>query len=227
MSVITPRQRRDWPSSGLLRRVEASPSVAGDLYHAVPVAALRQPSASDHADISSGHFQAPPLLFGTVAVMAVLAGLVAVVMVQTMPLLGWVMWVAALTLVGTLGILWYRRESRDASQLQEDIRLAARQRVEEKSRAELRRLRGLRRAELMDKYRQDHQLVERIIMGGYWHGQTAGQLIDALGNPADIDARIRKGQRREVWKYHQADGNRYRLQIALENEAVVDWEQRG
>ncbi len=227
MSVITPRQRRNWPSSGLLRRVEASHPGAGDLYHAVPVTALRQPSAAGHPGISSGRFQASPLLFGTVTAMAVLAGLVAVVMVQTMPLLGWLMWAAALALVGTLGYLWYRCETRDASQLQDDIHRAARQRVEEQSRAELRRLRGLRRAELMDKYRQDHQLVERIIMGGYWQGQTAAQLIDALGNPADIDARIRKGQRREVWKYHQADGNRYRLQIALENEAVVDWEQRG
>lgn len=168
-----------------------------------------------------------PAFLGTVAATALLAGMAAVVMVQTMPVLGWMMWAAALALVGALGFLWYRRETSDASQLQDDIRRAARQRVEEKSRAELRRLRGLRRSELMAKYQQDSELVERIIMGRYWEGQTEGQLIDALGNPADIEARIRKGQRRERWKYHQADGNRYRLIIALQNERVIDWEERG
>lgn len=170
--------------------------------------------------------QPQPVFIGAVVTAVVLAVLAAVMMVQTTPMLGWLMWAGALAVVGVLGYLWYQRETQNAEKIEEDIRRAARERVEEKSRAELRRLRGLRRAELTQKY-HDADLVERIVMGFYWRGQTAGQLIDSLGNPADIDARIVKGRRREVWKYHQADGNRYRLLIALENELVIDWEERG
>jgi hypothetical protein len=171
--------------------------------------------------------QPQPVFIGAVVTAAVLAGLAAVLMVQTTPMLGWLMWAGALAAVGVLGYLWYQRETQNAEKIEEEIRRSARERVEEKSRAELRRLRGLRRAELIQKYADDADLVERIVMGFYWRGQTAGQLIDSLGNPADIDARIVKGRRREVWKYHQADGNRYRLLIALENELVIDWEERG
>lgn len=178
-------------------------------------------------DVIQSESPAPsqPLFVGAVVITAVLAGLGAVLMVQTMPMLGWLMWVGALSAVGVLGFVWYRRETAKAERIEEDIRRSARDRVEEKSRAELRRLRGLRRAELIAKYENDAELVERIVMGFYWRGQSAGQLIDSLGNPADIDARIVKGRRREVWKYHP-DGNRYRLLIALESDAVVDWEER-
>ncbi len=174
---------------------------------------------------TESHTPAPSLFVGGVVTTAMLGGLGAVLMVQTMPMLGWLMWIGALSVVGALGFVWYRRETARAEKIEEDIRRSTRDRVEEKSRAELRRLRGLRRAELITKYENDADLVERIVMGFYWRGQTAGQLIDSLGNPADIDARIVKGRRREVWKYHP-DGNRYRLLIALEGESVVDWEER-
>ena len=82
-----------------------------------------------------------------------------------------------------------------------------------------------RREELMNKY-QDEELVDSLIKQTFWQGQTADQLIDSLGNPHDIDQKILKTKKKEVWKYNHQGGNRYGLRITLDNDLVVGWDQK-
>ena len=107
------------------------------------------------------------------------------------------------------------------------MRAASMQKESDRCKAALRRQRGLRRAELMEKYAGDQDLVDRIVLGAYWDGQTAGQLKDALGNPADIAAKFQKGKRQEIWKYHPTGGDWYAMWISLEEDLVARWEERG
>src|ERR1700722_15039752 len=46
-----------------------------------------------------------------------------------------------------------------------------------------------RRAELLSKYR-DSDIVEQIMGGLYWQGQSVDQLRDSLGDPVDIDEKV-------------------------------------
>lgn len=82
-----------------------------------------------------------------------------------------------------------------------------------------------RRAELMKKY-QDSRLVEDLMNKNFWQGQTAEQLIDSLGRPEDIDQKILKTKKKEIWKYNHQGGNRYGLRITLDNDHVVGWDQK-
>ena len=81
------------------------------------------------------------------------------------------------------------------------------------------------REALMAKY-HDKQLVEDLMNESFWQGQTAEQLIDSLGNPHDIDQKILKTKKKEVWKYNHQGGNRYALRITLDNDYVVGWDQK-
>jgi uncharacterized membrane protein len=65
-----------------------------------------------------------------------------------------------------------------------------------------------------------------IMAGTMWQGQSEEQLTETLGRPEDIDSRIMKTKHREVWKYHPAGKNRYRLRVTLENGTVVGWDQK-
>ena len=82
-----------------------------------------------------------------------------------------------------------------------------------------------RRMELMEKY-QDSQLVESLMNQTFWQGQTAEQLIDSLGRPEDVDQKILKTKKKEIWKYNHQGANRYGLRIILDNDQVVGWDQK-
>ncbi|MHA6614117.1 DUF2845 domain-containing protein [Photobacterium damselae] len=82
-----------------------------------------------------------------------------------------------------------------------------------------------RREYLIDKY-QDLSLVEDLMNQYFLVGQTAEQLIDSLGNPVDIEQKILKTKKKEVWKYSHQGGNRYSLRITLDNDHVVGWDQK-
>ena len=82
-----------------------------------------------------------------------------------------------------------------------------------------------RRKKLMKKY-DDFELVRRIQGREFWQGQSSEQLIDSLGKPEDIDEKVLKTKKKEIWKYQHESGSRYRLRITLENDIVVSWEQR-
>lgn len=78
---------------------------------------------------------------------------------------------------------------------------------------------------LREKYK-DETLVDRILSGEFWQGQTAEQLRDTLGTPLDTDSDVLKTKIKEVWKYRQFGVNRYGLRIKLENDVVVGWEEK-
>jgi DUF971 family protein len=82
-----------------------------------------------------------------------------------------------------------------------------------------------RREALMTKY-QDEKLVNDLMNQSFWQGQTAEQLIDSLGRPHEIDQKILKTKKKEVWKYNHQGGNRYGLRITLDNDHVVGWDQK-
>lgn len=82
-----------------------------------------------------------------------------------------------------------------------------------------------RRKELFDKY-GDEEIVNRIMAGSYWQGQTSIQLADSLGRPVDMDRKIMKTKSKEVWKYQQTGKGRFGLRITLEDDVVVGWEER-
>ncbi|WP_305844080.1 DUF2845 domain-containing protein [Photobacterium leiognathi] len=82
-----------------------------------------------------------------------------------------------------------------------------------------------RREYLIDKY-QDLSLVEDLMNRCFWVEQTADQLIDSLGHPVDIEQKILKTKKKEVWKYSHQGGNRYSLRITLDNDRVVGWDQK-
>jgi hypothetical protein len=78
---------------------------------------------------------------------------------------------------------------------------------------------------LTKKYK-DVEIVNKLMDGYFWENQTAEQLIDSIGKPADIDVKVLKTKKKEVWKYNHKGGNRYGLRITLDNDTVVGWEQK-
>jgi hypothetical protein len=78
---------------------------------------------------------------------------------------------------------------------------------------------------LRNKYR-DGALVQRMMQGQIWPGQTSEQLNDTLGLPVTVDDIQLKTKKREVWKYGKTGINRYRLRITLDNDVVVSWDQK-
>lgn len=82
-----------------------------------------------------------------------------------------------------------------------------------------------RRDALMEKY-QNQELVSDLMNQSFWQGQTSEELVDSLGKPHDIDQKILKTKKKEVWKYNHQGGNRYGLRITLDNDHVVGWDQK-
>jgi hypothetical protein len=82
-----------------------------------------------------------------------------------------------------------------------------------------------RLSRLESKYK-DANLVRNIMDGYFWVGQTAEQLGDALGAPADVDKQVLKTKSKEIWKYAPQGRNRYALRITLQNGTVVGWDQK-
>lgn len=82
-----------------------------------------------------------------------------------------------------------------------------------------------RRASLFSKY-GDSDVVDRIMSRTIWVGQTSEQLGDSFGAPADVDEKVMKTKRREIWKYAHKGGNRYGMRITVENGEVTGWDER-
>lgn len=82
-----------------------------------------------------------------------------------------------------------------------------------------------KREMLMKKY-NNKELVDRLMKGMFWQGQTSDQLHDSLGRPLDIDQKVLKTKKKEVWKYNSTGKNRYALKITLDNDVVVGWDKK-
>lgn len=131
--------------------------------------------------------------------------------------IGWVWFVLGAVVVGC-GYLWYKSSKEKACQAELMNQERARQDV-------LMQQEQARRDKLTQKY-GDEKLVEAIVNRLFWQGQTASQLIDSLGHPIDVDKKIMKTKKKEVWKYNHMGGNRFGLRITLENDVVVGWDEK-
>lgn len=78
---------------------------------------------------------------------------------------------------------------------------------------------------LMGKY-NDQEIVDRIIGGYFWQGQTEEQLIDSIGHPIAKDNKVLRSAVRQVWKYNQRGKNRYGLRVTVENGLVIGWDNK-
>lgn len=66
-------------------------------------------------------------------------------------------------------------------------------------------------------------MVDDILRGCIWQGQTSAQLRDALGPPEARSERVLKTKTKETWKYYRTGKNRYSLRITLDDGVVVGW----
>ncbi|MDC3979800.1 hypothetical protein [Polyangium jinanense] len=111
--------------------------------------------------------------------------------------------------------------------------LSARDRL--RKRREQARLQAIAQREAEQKAARLEDLISRfgerdatrIIDGTIWQGATREMVIEALGEPLDIDERVTAKQTRHIFKYHQLGKNRYGLRVTLEDDLVVGWETKG
>jgi hypothetical protein len=82
-----------------------------------------------------------------------------------------------------------------------------------------------RRAALLAKYK-DEKIVERLLAKEIWVGQTSQQLLDSVGQPHDVDQKVLKTKKKEIWKYGHKGGNRYMWRVTLENDQVIGWDEK-
>src|SRR3982750_4348209 len=82
------------------------------------------------------------------------------------------------------------------------------------------------RADSIRRKYGNNEISDKIIKKSVWVGETAEQLRDSLGPPADIDQKVLKTKKKEVWKYFETGYNRYGLRITLDNDAVVGWDEK-
>lgn len=84
---------------------------------------------------------------------------------------------------------------------------------------------ALKRSMLIKKY-QDENLANKIMQRTLWQGQTAEQLIDAIGEPKDVDEKVLKTKTKQTWKYFPSGRRRYGLRITLDDGIVVGWDKK-
>ena len=80
-----------------------------------------------------------------------------------------------------------------------------------------------RKKRICNKY-ADSAVKHRLLNQEVWNGQTRQQLIDALGQPDEIQVKALKTKEKETFKYFR--GNRCYLKVVIENDIVVQWELR-
>ncbi len=82
-----------------------------------------------------------------------------------------------------------------------------------------------RRRHLVERY-GDPEIARRIMRGILWQGETAEQLRESLGTPADTDQKVLKTKTKEIWKYRPTARNRFGLKVTLDDGIVAGWEQK-
>jgi hypothetical protein len=82
-----------------------------------------------------------------------------------------------------------------------------------------------RRARIYKKYGRT-TTAENIIRNVVWVGETADQLRDSFGDPLDIDERVLKTKKKEIWKYIRKGTNRYGLRFTVENGIAIGWDEK-
>jgi hypothetical protein len=82
-----------------------------------------------------------------------------------------------------------------------------------------------RRAQIYEKYGRT-ETAERILNKTVWVGETSEQLRDSFGEPLDVDEKVLKTKKKEIWKYVHKGTNRYGLKFTVENDVVVGWDEK-
>ena len=82
-----------------------------------------------------------------------------------------------------------------------------------------------RRKQLTAKY-GDAEIARHIMQQVVWQGETAEQLRESFGTPADIDQKVLKTKSKEVWKYRPVGKNRFGLKVTLDDGVVVAWDTK-
>jgi outer membrane protein assembly factor BamE (lipoprotein component of BamABCDE complex) len=80
-----------------------------------------------------------------------------------------------------------------------------------------------RRRRISGKYAKA-DVAWKILNKQLWVGQTAEQVIDALGRPSDIDQKLSKTKAKQTWRYDRQGKNRFGLKVVLEDGLVVGWD---
>ena len=77
-------------------------------------------------------------------------------------------------------------------------------------------------AYLLKKYTK-RQIVDQILNGEFWKGQTVEQLEDSLGPAQAVDRQVLKTKTKETWKYGEGSKGQFATRIEIENGKVVGW----
>lgn len=79
-----------------------------------------------------------------------------------------------------------------------------------------------RRQYLIQKY--GPETAQLLLNQNIWHGATCEMMLDAFGQPADIDTAVMRNKHTSVLKYYPKGYNRYGMRITVENGYVIGWE---
>lgn len=86
-------------------------------------------------------------------------------------------------------------------------------------------VRALRRKILINRH-GDPEMVDTILSGQIARGMTLEMVLDAWGDPADMDEVVMKTKTKRELKYDQKGKNRFGTRVYFENGLVVGWETK-
>ncbi len=81
-----------------------------------------------------------------------------------------------------------------------------------------------RRQRLIEKYgpQRGAELADGVIA----QGMTEEMVIDALGQPLDVDEKVLKTKTKRTLKYNQLTARTYGVKVFLDDGVVVGWDNR-
>ena len=59
-----------------------------------------------------------------------------------------------------------------------------------------------------------------------WQDQPAEMVLDTLGRPVDIEQKVLKTKKKEIWKSGFLGNRQYDLIITLDNGKVTGWDKK-
>ena len=109
--------------------------------------------------------------------------------------------------------IWNRRKKARQAQLvqREQVELVEREEEE----------RARREEELGSRF--GPECAQRIMSGELFQGMTKEMLLEAWGEPDDLQEERVRSTIKQTWKYNEVGVNRFRDRVYLENDVVVGW----
>jgi len=72
----------------------------------------------------------------------------------------------------------------------------------------------------------DESIVQGIIDGEVWRGQTEEQLIASIGPPDTVDEKALKTKTKHLFKYRVPNSKKLRMVVTFEDGEVVGWDKK-